>query len=71
MAQELEIFPYASAQAFGAALTNRLGVLAGNASPSVSQLRRQFAYDRLLARRSSRPITAGLVPDSAILSISS
>ncbi|RSM41326.1 hypothetical protein DMB66_56200 [Actinoplanes sp. ATCC 53533] len=50
MAQELEIFPYASAQAFGAALTNRLGVLAGNASPSVSQLRRQFAYDRLLAR---------------------
>jgi hypothetical protein len=50
MAQEGEVFPYTSAQAFGAALTNRLGGLAGNPSPSVSQLRRQFAYDRLLAR---------------------
>jgi hypothetical protein len=41
-------FPYSTAQAFGAALTDRLKAAV---SPySVSQLRRQFAYDRLLAR---------------------
>jgi hypothetical protein len=49
-AQKSEVFPYASAQAFGAALTHRLGGLAGSSGPSLSQLRRQFAYDRLLAR---------------------
>lgn len=43
-------FPYATAQAFGAALTDRLGRLASTSGRSVSQLRRQFAYDRLLAR---------------------
>lgn len=41
--------PYSSAQAFGAAVTSRLASLAGPGRP-VSQLRRQFAYDRLLAR---------------------
>jgi hypothetical protein len=48
--QESELFPYASAQAFGAAITNRLKSLAGASGYSASQLRRQFAYDRLLAR---------------------
>lgn len=43
-------FPYTSAQAFGAAITARLKHLAGVSGPSASQLRRQFAYDRLLAR---------------------
>ncbi len=43
-------FPYATAQAFGAALTDRLGRLASETGRSVSQLRKQFAYDRLLAR---------------------
>jgi hypothetical protein len=47
---ESEAFPYASAQAFGAALTGRLGSLAAASGRSASQLRRQFAYDRLLAR---------------------
>jgi hypothetical protein len=43
-------FPYTTAQAFGAALTDRLGSLAVTSGRSVTQLRRQFAYDRLLAR---------------------
>lgn len=42
--------PYRSAQAFGAALTDRLKTLAAHSRYTVSQLRRQFAYDRLLAR---------------------
>jgi hypothetical protein len=41
---------YTSAQAFGAAVTDRLASLAGGPGRSLSQLRRQFAYDRLLAR---------------------
>jgi len=45
-----DVFPYASAQAFGAAITDRLKSLAATSDRSVSQLRRQFAYDRLLAR---------------------
>jgi hypothetical protein len=43
-------FPYACAEAFGSAITDRLKVLAGMSVYSVSQLRRQLAYDRLLAR---------------------
>lgn len=42
--------PYRSAQALGAALTARFKALAAGSPYSVSQLRRQFAYDRLLAR---------------------
>lgn len=49
MTDQTEAFPYRSAQAFGAALTARLKATAGSRY-SVSQLRRQFAYDRLLAR---------------------
>lgn len=45
-----DVFPYASAQAFGAAITGRLKSLAAASGYSTSQLRRQFAYDRLLAR---------------------
>jgi len=53
---ESEAFPYASAQAFGAAITDRLKRLADASGRSASQLRRQFAYDRLLARLfSTRP----------------
>jgi hypothetical protein len=44
------VFPYASAQAFGAALTDRFKRLASESGQAASQLRRQFAYDRLLAR---------------------
>lgn len=43
-------FPYHSAQAFGSALTSQFKRLAADSRYSVSQLRRQFAYDRLLAR---------------------
>jgi hypothetical protein len=45
-----DVFPYASAQAFGAALTGRLKSIAAASGRSASHLRRQFAYDRLLAR---------------------
>jgi hypothetical protein len=45
-----DAFPYASAQAFGAALTDRLRSLASTSGRSATHLRRQFAYDRLLAR---------------------
>jgi hypothetical protein len=45
-----DAFPYISAQAFGAALTDRFKRLATDSQQAVSQLRRQFAYDRLLAR---------------------
>jgi hypothetical protein len=45
-----EGFPYATARAFGAAITDRLKSLAERSSYSVPQLRRQLAYDRLLAR---------------------
>lgn len=43
-------FPYRSAQPFGAAITAYLKQFAGASQYSVTQLRRQFAYDRLLAR---------------------
>lgn len=42
--------PYRSAQAFGAAITAHLKQLAVTSQYSLTQLRRQFAYDRLLAR---------------------
>jgi hypothetical protein len=45
-----DAFPYASAQAFGAALTDRFKRLGADTGQTASQLRRQFAYDRLLAR---------------------
>jgi hypothetical protein len=44
------MFPYSTAQAFGASLTDRFKAAAARSPYSVSQLRRQFAYDRLLAR---------------------
>lgn len=50
-------FPYRSAQAFGAALTDRLKATAAESRYTVSQLRRQFAYDRLLARLFAHPDT--------------
>ncbi|MGW5259780.1 nucleotidyl transferase AbiEii/AbiGii toxin family protein [Microbispora sp. NPDC004025] len=43
-------FPYTSPQAFGAAITDRLKKTSGESPYSTSQRRRQFAYDRLLAR---------------------
>jgi hypothetical protein len=43
-------FPYASAQALGTAITEKLKALAADSGYPVAQLRRQFAYDRLLAR---------------------
>jgi hypothetical protein len=43
-------FPYASALAFEAALTVRLNAIAVRSGYTTTQLRRQFAYDRLLAR---------------------
>jgi predicted nucleotidyltransferase component of viral defense system len=42
--------PYTTAQALRAALTDRLKTISAASGRSVSQLRRQFAYDRLLAR---------------------
>jgi hypothetical protein len=50
-------FPYSTAQAFGAALTDRLKAVAAGSPYSMSQLRRQFAYDRLLARLFRDPVT--------------
>jgi len=43
-------FPYASPRAFDAALTARFKNAARESSFTAAQLRRQFAYDRLLAR---------------------
>ncbi|WP_169979118.1 nucleotidyl transferase AbiEii/AbiGii toxin family protein [Microbispora sp. H10836] len=45
-----DTFPYTSPQAFGAAITDRLKKTSGDSPYSTSQRRRQFAYDRLLAR---------------------
>ncbi|MFF3668263.1 nucleotidyl transferase AbiEii/AbiGii toxin family protein [Microtetraspora malaysiensis] len=45
-----ETFPYATSQAFGAAITDRLKKTCGDSPYSSTQRRRQFAYDRLLAR---------------------
>lgn len=42
--------PYGDAQAFGTAITAHLKHLACTSQHTVTQLRRQFAYDRLLAR---------------------
>jgi hypothetical protein len=49
-ASPMESFPYATARAFEAALTARFKRLALETPFNPSQLRRQFAYDRLLAR---------------------
>ncbi|WP_306323479.1 MULTISPECIES: nucleotidyl transferase AbiEii/AbiGii toxin family protein [unclassified Streptomyces] len=43
-------FPYQTPRAFETALTTRFKKLAGSSAFSHAQLRRQFAYDRLLAR---------------------
>lgn len=43
-------FPYATPRAFESALTAQFKMLAADSPHSHSQLRRQFAYDRLLAR---------------------
>jgi hypothetical protein len=43
-------FPYGTPRAFESALTARFKALAADSPHSHSQLRRQFAYDRLLAR---------------------
>jgi hypothetical protein len=48
-------FPYASPSALRAALTDRLKKLAAASPFSVTELHRQFAYDRLLARVFSAP----------------
>ncbi len=42
--------PYDSARAFDAALKDRFRLTAKQGPYSVAELRRQFAYDRLLAR---------------------
>ena len=43
-------FPYATAAAFDAALADRFSLAAQSSRHSISELRRQFAYDRLLVR---------------------
>lgn len=50
-----EAFPYGSPAALRAALTNRLKNLAASSPFTVTELHRQFAYDRLLARIFSAP----------------
>src|SRR5436190_3361606 len=48
-------FPYGSPAALRAALTGRLKRLAASSPFTVTELHRQFAYDRLLARVFSAP----------------
>ncbi|GAA3442515.1 nucleotidyl transferase AbiEii/AbiGii toxin family protein [Planomonospora venezuelensis] len=55
MPEPQEAFPYRSAQAFGAAITDRLKTMAAASPYTMSQLRKQLAYDRLLARLFSDP----------------
>ena len=43
-------FPYATAEAFAAALADRFSAAHATSRYSINELRRQFAYDRLLAR---------------------
>ena len=43
-------FPYATAAAFDAALADRFRLAAQSSRHSINELRRQFAYDRLLVR---------------------
>lgn len=43
-------FPYSTPRAFEAALTARFKAITGGSAFTLPQLRRQFAYDRLLAR---------------------
>ncbi len=42
--------PYNTAQAFRAAVTDRIAAVADDSPFTINQLRRQFAYDRLLSR---------------------
>jgi hypothetical protein len=44
------VFPYATSASFNTAITARLKIVAAESPYTVSQLRRQFAYDRFLAR---------------------
>ena len=46
----MSAFPYATAEAFAAALADRFRAAHDGGRYSVNELRRQFAYDRLLAR---------------------
>jgi hypothetical protein len=48
-------FPYRSPAALRAALTDRLRKLADSSPFTVTEMHRQFAYDRLLARLFSAP----------------
>lgn len=48
-------FPYRSPAALRAALTDRLKRLAGTSPFTVTELQRQFTYDRLLARVFTAP----------------
>ncbi|GAA3202056.1 nucleotidyl transferase AbiEii/AbiGii toxin family protein [Dactylosporangium siamense] len=50
-----EPFPYGSPAALRAGLTDRLKKLASESAFTVTDLQRQFAYDRLLARVFSAP----------------
>jgi hypothetical protein len=50
-----EPFPYRSPAALRAALTDRLKKLAASSPFTATELHRQFAYDRLLARVFSAP----------------
>ena len=52
-------FPYASPAALRAALTDRLKKLATSSPFTMTDLQRQFAYDRLLARVSVEDSVAG------------
>ena len=52
-------FPYGSPAALRAALTDRLKKLADSSPFTVTELHRQFAYDRLLARVFSTPDAEG------------
>ena len=47
---DLTVFPYESPRAFDAALKDRLKAAANESVYTLAELRRQFAYDRLLAR---------------------
>jgi hypothetical protein len=51
----VDTLPYASPQAFGAALADRLRAVSDTSPYTIAQLRKQFAYDRLLARLFGTP----------------
>jgi hypothetical protein len=45
-----QALPYATSASFNTAITARLKIVAAESPYTISQLRRQFAYDRFLAR---------------------